>query len=115
MTQPKIWHNPSCSKSRQTLALLEERGFTPEIVNYQQTPPTEAAIRTALELLRVEAIALMRTGEQVFKDLGLSKNNLPETLIAAMVTHPILIERPLVWHNGKASLGRPPESVLDIL
>ncbi|MCP5074716.1 MAG: arsenate reductase (glutaredoxin) [Rhodobacteraceae bacterium] len=115
MTQPKIWHNPRCSKSRQTLALLEQRGFKPEIVNYQQTPPSEAEIRAALKLLDTEPIALMRTSEQTFKDLGLSKSDSADTLIAAMAAHPILIERPLVWHNGRASLGRPPESVLNII
>lgn len=110
-----IWHNPRCSKSRQTLALLEERGITPEIRLYLQDSPTEAEIRDTLDLLGVEPIGLMRTGEKAFREADLTKSTDTETLIKAMATHPILIERPVVFANGRAALGRPPEAVLGIL
>ncbi len=106
-----IWHNPRCSKSRQTLALLEE----PEVRLYLKDPPDAAEVTEALRLLDIPAIALMRRGEAVFKELGLSKDTQEATLIAAMAAHPILIERPVVFANGKAALGRPPEAVLAIL
>jgi arsenate reductase len=110
-----IWHNPRCSKSRQTLALLEERGHSPEIIKYLDNGPNADQIRDALKLLGIQAIELMRTGEKLFKELGLSKNDAEQDLIAAMVANPILIERPVVIANGRAALGRPPESVLNIL
>jgi len=106
-----IWHNPRCSKSRQTLALLE----APEIRLYLQEPPDADQIAEALRLLDIPAIALVRRGEAVFKELGLSKDTPDAALIAAMAAHPILIERPVVFANGKAALGRPPEAVLAIL
>jgi arsenate reductase len=110
-----IWHNPRCSKSRQTLALLEEHGEAPTVVKYLETPPTAAEIRTTLATLNIPAIKLMRTGEKTFKDLGLSKTDDDETLITAMAQNPILIERPVVLKNHRAATGRPPESVLKIL
>ncbi len=106
-----IWHNPRCSKSRQTLALLE----APEIRLYLVDPPSEAEIRETLAMLALEPVALMRTGEKLFKELGLRKSDPPDALIAAMAVNPILIERPIVFANGKARIGRPPEAVLDIL
>lgn len=106
-----IWHNPRCSKSRQTLALLE----TPEIRLYLVDPPSETEIRKTLAMLALEPIALMRTSEKMFKELGLSKSDPPDALIAAMTSTPILIERPIVFANGTARIGRPPEAVLDIL
>jgi arsenate reductase len=115
MTEPTIWHNPRCSKSRQTLQLLKDRGFEPVIVDYVNTAPTQAEISAALDLLGLDAIKLMRTGDKRFAEAGLSKTDTAETLIAAMAAHPILIERPVVIYNGKAALGRPPEAVLDIL
>lgn len=110
-----IWHNPRCTKSRQTLALLETHGETPTIVKYLETPPTAAEIRATLTALDIPAIQLMRTGEKTFKDLGLSKTDDAETLITAMAANPILIERPIVFKNDKAAIGRPPENVLSIL
>jgi arsenate reductase len=106
-----IWHNPRCSKSRQTLALLD----APEIRLYLQDPPDAGEIMEALRLLGLPAFALMRRGEAVFKELELSTDTQEATLIAAMAAHPILIERPVVFANGKAALGRPPEAVLAIL
>lgn len=112
----QIFHNPRCSKSRQTLALLEEKGMQPEIVRYLDTPPTAEELKAILKQLGKSPRELMRTGETIYRELGLDDNSLSdEQLIAAMVDNPKLIERPIVLHDGKAALGRPPESVLDIL
>lgn len=115
MTKPTIWHNPRCSKSRQTLALIQDQGFEPVVVDYVSTAPTKEDITNVLNMLGITAIDLMRSGDARFKDAGLSKNDPSEILIDAMVAQPILIERPVVIYNGKAALGRPPESVLAIL
>lgn len=109
-----IWHNPRCSKSRTTLELIKDAGVTPTIRLYQDNAPTEAEIRAALALLNIPASALIRTGEAIYKELGLKTAD-EDTLIKAMADHPKLIERPVVINNDKAALGRPPESVLDIL
>lgn len=114
MTQPTIWHNPRCSKSRETLSILEESGFQPVILKYLDSAPSPQDIREALALLDIQASALIRKGESVYKELRLTDASEDE-LIAAMASHPILIERPVVFHKGKAALGRPPKSVLDIL
>jgi arsenate reductase len=110
-----IWHNPRCSKSRQTLALLQERCSDINIRKYLEDAPSENDLRAALILLEVDPIAIMRTGEAVFKELGLSQDDSDERLIAAMAAHPILIERPIVFAHGRAAVGRPPEAVLEIL
>lgn len=110
-----IWHNPRCSKSRQTLALLTDRGLAPTIRLYLDKPPTQAELRTALTLLKRPAIDLVRTGEAAFKALGLTKSSDPDALIRAMADTPKLIERPVVFANGTAAIGRPPEAVLTIL
>ncbi|WP_421705032.1 arsenate reductase (glutaredoxin) [Aliiroseovarius sp.] len=109
-----IWHNPRCSKSRQTLALLEEKGHAPEVRKYLEEAPTEADIRAALAALGKAPIEMMRTGEKLFKEQGLSRDSDEATLIAAMAAHPILIERPIVIKDGSARIGRPPESVLEL-
>ncbi|MDR6263843.1 arsenate reductase (glutaredoxin) [Roseobacter sp. N2S] len=109
-----IWHNPRCSKSRQTLDLLQTAGHTPTVIRYLDTPPTAEHIRSALALLDLPAIKLMRAGEKRFKELGLSKTDSAETLITAMEENPILIERPVVLTDTKAAIGRPPEAVLDL-
>ena len=111
-----ILHNPRCSKSRQTLELLRDRGQEPEIVEYLDTPPDAAKLGEILDLLGLEPRQLMRRKEAAYGELGLDAPDLPrDALIAAMVEHPILIERPVVLANGKAALGRPPEAVLEIL
>ncbi len=110
-----IWHNPRCTKSRETLALLEARGIAPEVRLYLKDQPSAEEITEALQLLGQPAIALVRTKEAAFRDLGLTKDAPDATLIAAMAEHPVLIERPVVFANGKAALGRPPEAVLEIL
>lgn len=109
-----IWHNPRCSKSRSTLELIKDAGVTPVIRLYQDDAPTADEIRAALALLNIPATALIRTGEAIYKELDLKSAD-EETLINAMAAHPKLIERPVVINNNKAALGRPPESVLDIL
>ncbi|MCA9482259.1 MAG: arsenate reductase (glutaredoxin) [Nitrospina sp.] len=111
-----IYHNPECSKSRQTLALLEERGIEPEIVEYLQSPPAAVELKAVLEKLEMSPRDLMRKKESEYTDLDLDNPDLTEDqLIDFMIQHPILIERPVVLANGKAALGRPPEQVLDIL
>ena len=111
-----IWHNPRCGKSRQTLALLKEKGIEPTVVLYLKNPPTPKQIDEVLELMKLEPRALMRRKEAPFKDLNLRDNqHARQDLIQAMVEHPILIERPIVFGNGRAALGRPPENILDIL
>lgn len=111
-----IYHNPRCSKSRQTLSLLQEKGVEPEVVEYLKAPPTKETLTQLLEQLGLEPRELMRRKEAVYKELNLADPDLSrDALIAAMVENPILIERPIVSANGKATLGRPPESVLDIL
>lgn len=111
-----IYHNPRCSKSRQTLALIEEKGVTPEIVLYLETPPDAKTLKDLLAKLGLSARNIMRKGEDEYKDNQLGDESLSEDeLIAAMVKYPKVIERPIVVSNGKAVLGRPPENVLDIL
>jgi arsenate reductase len=111
-----IYHNPRCSKSRATLALLEENNTQANVVEYLKTPPTAEQLNDILTMLGLEPRELMRTHEQEYKDAGLDDDALTrEQLIAAMVKHPKLIERPIVVKDGKAIIGRPPEKVLDIL
>lgn len=112
----RIFHNPRCSKSRATLELLRERGIEPEITLYLENPPSAGELSSILDLLDREPRELMRTGEAEYSEQGLDDPSLSrEQLIAAMVATPRLIERPIVLANGKAAVGRPPESVLEIL
>ena len=112
----RIYHHPRCSKSRQTLALLEERGLRPEVVRYLETPPSAAQLEELLDMLGLSPRELMRRKEAPYRDLGLDDPARTRTeLIAAMVAHPILIERPVVVHGRRAAIGRPPEKVLEIL
>jgi len=116
MTKITIYHNPRCSKSRQTLELLSGRGLDTNIVEYLKTPPDAAELEHILDLLGLEPRQLMRSNETEYKALKLDDTSLGnEQLIAAMVEHPKLIQRPIVLSNGKAALGRPPESVLEIV
>ncbi|MEX0298082.1 MAG: arsenate reductase (glutaredoxin) [Kordiimonas sp.] len=109
-----IWHNPRCSKSRQTLALLEEKGLAPTIRLYLEDAPSVDEIKNTLELLSLEPRALMRRGEADYKEQNLAEVE-GDALVEAMHATPKLIERPIVFNDGKAAVGRPPESVLDIL
>jgi arsenate reductase len=112
----RIYHNNRCSKSRATLALLEQHGGEIEVVNYLDTPPSAAELTVLLRQLGMTARELLRTGEEEYRSLGLDDPALDDAaLIAAMVAHPKLIERPIVVANGKAVIGRPPEGVLAIL
>jgi arsenate reductase len=116
MSKIVIYHNPRCSKSRQTLALLEGRGEVPEVILYLETPPSIAELKKLLAKLSMTPRELMRTGETEYKDNGLKDNSLSDTqLLAAMVKFPKLIERPIVTRGDKAKIGRPPESVLGLL
>lgn len=112
----RIYHNSRCSKSRAMLAMLEARGGEVEVINYLATPPGELELALLLKQLGISARQLMRTGEAEYLSLGLDDLALDEAaLIAAMVAHPKLIERPIVVANGKAAIGRPAEAVLAIL
>jgi arsenate reductase len=115
MTDITIWHNARCSKSRQTLALLKEKGFEPSVHEYLKEAPDRTQILQALVKLGMSAHDLIRTGESLYKELGLSKETPDKVLVQAMHENPILIERPIVFANDKAAIGRPPEQVLDIL
>ena len=106
-----IWHNPRCSKSRQTLALLEENGHSPTIRLYLKDTPTKAEIEAALAQLGLSPSDLLRKGEKLYKELQLSDAS-EDQILASMAEHPVLIERPIVLHNGRAAVGRPPEQVL---
>lgn len=111
-----LLHNARCSKSRAALALLESRGITPRIVNYLENPPEITEIALILDLLKLEPRELMRRNEDEYRELGLDDPALSrDQLIAAMHSHPRLIERPIVLANGKAAIGRPTEAILDVL
>jgi len=111
-----IWHNPRCSKSRGTLELLHERVIDPAVIDYLKNPPDAKELSHALDLLGLQPRELMRRDEPGYAELKLGDLKLTRAqLIAAMVAHPVLIQRPIVFANGKAAIGRPPEAVLAIL
>ncbi|MEE8263409.1 MAG: arsenate reductase (glutaredoxin) [Gammaproteobacteria bacterium] len=111
-----IYHNPRCSKSRQTLDLIRKRNIDPDVIEYLKTPPDRATLERILALLELEPRDLMRKNESVYKQEKLDDKALSrEALISAMLDYPILIERPIVLSKGKARIGRPPEKVLEIL
>ncbi|UPG95853.1 arsenate reductase (glutaredoxin) [Luteibacter aegosomatissinici] len=113
MSLPTLWHNPRCSKSRETLALLQQRGVTPVIVEYLKTPPSAAELDRVLKLLGREPRELMRKGEDEYAGVPADADR--ATLIRYMVEHPKLIERPVFINGKRAAVGRPPEAVLDIV
>ncbi|MBJ2179687.1 arsenate reductase (glutaredoxin) [Pseudomonas veronii] len=116
MTDLTLYHNPRCSKSRGALELLEARGLAPTVVRYLETPLNAAQLKTLLGKLGISARQLLRTGEEEYKTLNLADATLSETqLIAAIAEHPKLMERPILETPDKAIIGRPPESVLEIL
>lgn len=111
-----IYHNPRCSKSRETLTLLQEKGIEPDIILYLETPPNAKTLQSLLKKLGLKPRELMRTKEAEYKAQGLNDPELSDdALIEAMIATPKLIERPIVVNGGKAALGRPPEQVLEIL
>lgn len=116
MTELTLYHNPRCSKSRSALELLEGRGLAPTIIRYLETPPTAAELQDVLNKLGIAPRQLLRTGEVEYKQLNLADPDLSdEQLIEAMVAHPRLIERPILVAGDRATVGRPPEKVLEIL
>jgi arsenate reductase (glutaredoxin) len=115
VSEYRIYHNPRCSKSRNTLALLQEHGVEPEVVLYLQDPPDVATLRSLLARLGKRPADLVRKGEDEYRSLGLGEHSSDEDLLAAMASHPKLIERPIVVRGERAVLGRPPENVLELL
>ena len=112
----QMLHNPRCSKSRQTLEILRDRGIEPEIIEYLKTPPDAARIDEILRLLDLAPRDLIRRQERVYTELGLDDPSLArQYLIQAMVDNPILIERPVVIAGAKAAIGRPPENILAVV
>jgi arsenate reductase len=111
-----IWHNPRCSKSRQTLELLQKKGIEPTVREYLKQPPSKAEVETLIALVGGEAADLIRDGEAEFKALKMKKADLSKADIArAIAAHPILLQRPIVVSGKKAAIGRPPEAVLALL
>ncbi|MEW7979818.1 MAG: arsenate reductase (glutaredoxin) [gamma proteobacterium symbiont of Phacoides pectinatus] len=112
----EIYHNPRCSKSRQTLQLLREHGVEPEITEYLKSPPERETLERILDMLGLEPRELMRTKEPEYREYNLDDPALSrDELIRAMLKHPRLIERPIVVRDGRAAIGRPPERVLELL
>lgn len=111
----RIYHNTRCSKSRQTLDLIQQAGQEVEVVDYLKTPPTADEISLLLQKLNMKPEQLIRKGEAVYKEKYKDKQLTDQELIDAMVTHPVLIERPIVVKGDKAVLGRPPENVQELL
>ena len=115
MKNVTIWHNPRCSKSRNAVALLEEKGVDTEIVKYLETPPSKEELIEMLKMLGLSARELMRTKEAIYKELNLKEETDGDKLIEAMVENPKLIERPIVIKDGKAAIGRPIENIVALI
>jgi len=115
MSKTIIYHNPRCSKSRNALALLEEQGVEVEVIRYLETPPNRQELIEILDMLGLSARGLMRTKEDIYKELGIKDINDEDMLIGLMVANPKLIERPIVVKDGKAAIGRPIENIVEIL
>ncbi|WP_417775763.1 arsenate reductase (glutaredoxin) [Stutzerimonas xanthomarina] len=116
MTELILYHNPRCSKSRNALELLEQRGLSPSVVCYLETPPSADELKQILARLGISPRQLLRSGEEDYKTLNLADPALTdEQIIDAMVAHPKLIERPILVAGDVAVIGRPPEKVLEIL
>ena len=115
MANVTIWHNPRCSKSRNAVTLLEEKGIEADVVKYLDTPPSTEELIAVLQMLGISARELMRTKEAIYKELNLKEETDEDKLIDAMVKNPKLIERPIVIKDGKAAIGRPIENIIDLL
>lgn len=111
----KIYHNPRCTKSRQTLALLQEQGHEPEVVEYLKTPPSQKDLKAVLKQLGMKPVEIIRKGEAVFKEKFKGQELSDAEWIKVLVEHPVLIERPIVVTKKGAAIGRPPENVLSVL
>lgn len=110
-----IWHNPKCSKSREALKLLEEKGGAYEVFKYLDTPPSRSEIVALLKKLEVSARELMRTKEDLYKELGLANVSDEEKLIDALAEYPKLIERPILIEKNRAIIGRPVEKIIEFI
>ena len=115
MNKTIIWHNPRCSKSRNALALLEEKGVEVEVVKYLDTPPSRVELVAVLQMLGLSAKGLMRSKEAIYKELGIKDITDEDTLINLMVANPKLIERPIVIKDAKAAIGRPIENIIELI
>ncbi len=115
MSSVTIWHNPRCSKSRNAVTLLEEKGIDADVVKYLDTPPTKEELVEVLKMLGISARELIRTKEAIYKELNLNEETDEDKLIEAMVENPKLIERPIVIKDGKAAIGRPIENIIELL
>jgi arsenate reductase len=115
MSDYRIYHNPRCSKSRNTLAMLRENGIEPAIELYLDNPPDHEALQDLLGKLGMSADQLIRRGEEAYRTCGLNAGSSEDDLLAAMTAHPKLIERPIVVRGARAVLGRPPENVLELI
>lgn len=116
MSKVTIYHNPSCSKSRQTLALLQDNNIEAEIIQYLENPPSAEDLKHLIKLLGLTARDIIRSGEQEYADQNLGEESLSEeSLIQAIIQTPKLLQRPIVVANDKAIIGRPPENVLKII
>lgn len=115
MQKVQIWHNPRCSKSREAMQILEENGLEAEVIKYLEVKPSIGEIKEVLQLLGVNARELMRTKEDIYKELGLSNIEDEEKLIEAMATHHKLIERPIIIKNNRAIIGRPTSRIAEFL
>jgi arsenate reductase (glutaredoxin) len=115
MSELTIYHNPACSKSRETLALIRASGHEPRVVEYLKTPPSEAELATILRKLGIEPLQLVRRNEQIFKDKYAGRKLGDQEWIKAMIEHPILMQRPIVVRGEAAVIGRPPEAVEPLL
>ncbi len=115
MSLVTLYHNPRCSKSRNTLELLKDNSVNPEVILYLDTPPDTRELKALLKKLRLTAAQLVRCGEDAYKASGLNKDSDDEEILAAMAKYPKLIERPIVVKGSRAVLGRPPENVLELI
>ena len=111
----KIYHNPRCRKSRETLALIEQKGVAHEVVEYLKAPPSARELKNIIKMLDIDAFQLLRRGETVFKEKYKGKERSDDEWIKIMVENPVLIERPIVVKDAKAVIGRPPENVLELM
>jgi len=113
--QTLIYYNPKCSKCRMTLDLLREKGKEPKVVEYLQNIPSKSELKDILTRLGISANQLLRKNESAYQGAGLNETSTEDEVLNAMMKYPILIERPIVIHDGKAAIGRPPEKILEIL
>jgi arsenate reductase (glutaredoxin) len=115
MQNIQIWHNPKCSKSRDAITLLEEKGINADVVKYLETRPSKDQLKEVLEKLNMKAFELLRTGENIYKELNLKEINDEDKLIDIMIEHPILIERPIIIRGNKAVIARPIENLKELI